>query len=79
VTFSNRRAPYSGAALQRPGVLGSLSLLSIATPGIGRALKAAIIDQARRLKCRSLLARGAEGSAASLRQNSIFILFPINV
>jgi phosphinothricin acetyltransferase len=40
--------------------------------GIGRALKAAIIDEARRLGFHSLIARVAEGSDASLHLNEIF-------
>lgn len=37
--------------------------------GIGRALKQALIDEARRLEFHSLIARVAEGSAASLHLN----------
>jgi phosphinothricin acetyltransferase len=40
--------------------------------GIGRALKAAIIDEARRLQFHSLIARVAEGSAESLHLNDRF-------
>lgn len=40
--------------------------------GIGRALKGATIDEARRLGFHSLIARVAEGSAASLRLNESF-------
>jgi phosphinothricin acetyltransferase len=40
--------------------------------GIGRALKAAIIDEARRLRFHSLIARVAEGSAESLHLNERF-------
>ena len=37
--------------------------------GIGRRLKAAIIEEARRLRFHTLIARVAEGSAASIRLN----------
>lgn len=40
--------------------------------GIGRRLKAAIIAEARRLKYHTLIARVAEGSAASLHLNQAF-------
>ncbi|MBS0209306.1 MAG: N-acetyltransferase [Planctomycetes bacterium] len=40
--------------------------------GIGRQLKAAIIDEARRLGFHSLIARVAEGSSASLHLNLQF-------
>lgn len=40
--------------------------------GIGRKLKAAIIDEARRLKFHSLIARISEGSDASLHLNKSF-------
>jgi phosphinothricin acetyltransferase len=40
--------------------------------GIGRALKAAIIDEARRLGFHSLIARVADGSDASLHLNERF-------
>jgi phosphinothricin acetyltransferase len=40
--------------------------------GIGRVLKAAIIDEARRLGFHSLIARVAEGSDASLHLNECF-------
>jgi len=40
--------------------------------GIGRKLKAAIIDEARRLKFRSLIARVAQGSNESLYLNESF-------
>jgi phosphinothricin acetyltransferase len=40
--------------------------------GIGRALKAAIIDEARQLGFHSLIARVAEGSDASLHLNECF-------
>ncbi len=40
--------------------------------GVGRALKAAIIDEARRFGLHSLIARVAEGSDASLHLNESF-------
>ena len=40
--------------------------------GVGRALKAAIIEEARRLKYHSLIAGVAEGSEASLHLNKSF-------
>lgn len=40
--------------------------------GIGRKLKAAIIEEARRLKFRTLIAGAAEGSEASLHLNKSF-------
>lgn len=40
--------------------------------GIGRQLKAAIIEEARRLKFRTLIAGTAEGSDASLHLNKCF-------
>lgn len=40
--------------------------------GIGRQLKAALIDEARRLKFHTLIARVAEGSAESMHLNDVF-------